>query len=90
ERLRPISGQPPSLIGPPQGCPFHPRCPYVMDRCATDPPPLAADETGAFERRSACWLPFDLTGTGPAPDAARAQVAAWHRTRNATAEGGAP
>ncbi len=29
-RLIPISGTPPSLINPPAGCPFHPRCPYVV------------------------------------------------------------
>ena len=38
ERLRPIPGQPPSLITLPPGCPFHPRCPYVMDRCRTEVP----------------------------------------------------
>jgi hypothetical protein len=27
----PISGRPPSLINPPSGCHFHPRCPYVQD-----------------------------------------------------------
>jgi peptide/nickel transport system ATP-binding protein len=40
ERLRPIKGQPPSLIHVPSGCPFHPRCPYVMDICRTEVPPL--------------------------------------------------
>ena len=39
ERLRPIHGQPPSLISLPPGCPFAPRCPYVMDRCRTETPP---------------------------------------------------
>jgi peptide/nickel transport system ATP-binding protein len=29
ERLRPIPGTPPSLINPPPGCPFHPRCAYA-------------------------------------------------------------
>jgi peptide/nickel transport system ATP-binding protein len=55
-RLRPISGQPPSLIHPPGGCPFHPRCPYVMDRCRTEVPPLESVEGGS-DHRSACWLP---------------------------------
>ncbi len=32
ERLKPITGQPPSLINLPSGCAFHPRCAYVMDR----------------------------------------------------------
>jgi peptide/nickel transport system ATP-binding protein len=40
ERLRPIKGQPPSLIHVPRGCPFHPRCPYVMDVCRTEVPQL--------------------------------------------------
>ncbi len=41
-RLKPIAGQPPSLINLPSGCKFHPRCAYVMDRCLTEEPPLAA------------------------------------------------
>ena len=40
ERLRPIKGQPPSLIFVPPGCPFHPRCPYVMEICTRDLPQL--------------------------------------------------
>jgi peptide/nickel transport system ATP-binding protein len=40
ERLQPIKGLPPSLIFVPPGCPFHPRCPYVFDRCKVDVPPL--------------------------------------------------
>jgi peptide/nickel transport system ATP-binding protein len=60
ERLHPIPGQPPSLINLPPGCPFHPRCPYVMDRCRTEVPPLAAVGTSATHL-SACWLPHDVT-----------------------------
>jgi oligopeptide/dipeptide ABC transporter ATP-binding protein len=57
-RLRPIPGQPPSPIMLPRGCPFSPRCSYVMDRCRTEPPPLAPtdDDTSHL---SACWLPRD-------------------------------
>lgn len=40
ERLNPIKGLPPSLIHVPPGCAFHPRCPYVMPICKTDPPEL--------------------------------------------------
>jgi len=40
EPLHPIRGLPPSLINVPPGCAFHPRCPYVMDVCKTDVPPL--------------------------------------------------
>ena len=40
ERLNPIRGLPPSLIFVPPGCAFHPRCPYVFDKCKTDVPEL--------------------------------------------------
>jgi peptide/nickel transport system ATP-binding protein len=41
ERLTQIPGQPPSLLRPPAGCRFHPRCPYVMEVCKTTVPELA-------------------------------------------------
>jgi oligopeptide/dipeptide ABC transporter ATP-binding protein len=56
ERLQPIAGQPPSLINLPSGCPFHPRCPYVFDKCRTDVPPLDPVDSDPAHR-SACWLP---------------------------------
>ena len=40
ERLVPIRGLPPSLIFPPPGCAFHPRCPHAFDKCSTDIPDL--------------------------------------------------
>jgi peptide/nickel transport system ATP-binding protein len=40
ERLVQIPGQPPSLLNPPRGCRFHPRCAYVMSVCRTEVPPL--------------------------------------------------
>jgi oligopeptide transport system ATP-binding protein len=49
-RLRPIAGAPPSLARIPAGCPFHPRCPYVIDRCRTERPPLEGTA-----RMAACW-----------------------------------
>jgi peptide/nickel transport system ATP-binding protein len=52
-RLRPIDGQPPSLINIPQGCAFHPRCPQVMDICRTEVPELIPSD-GYHE--SACHL----------------------------------
>lgn len=60
-RLIPISGQPPSLITLPPGCKFNPRCPYVMDHCLNEEPPLAAVE-GRSEHLSSCWLPHSRTG----------------------------
>jgi peptide/nickel transport system ATP-binding protein len=49
------NGEPPSLIHPPSGCRFHPRCPAAMPRCGTDVPvPLAiGDAPGHW---AACWL----------------------------------
>src|SRR4051812_36893298 len=58
ERLRPIPGQPPSLITLPQGCPFRPRCPYAFDKCMEEPPLLEID--GQPDHVSACWLPTDM------------------------------
>ena len=46
-------GAPPSLVRPPAGCRFHPRCPHVMDVCRTTAPPTVAVESG---HGSACWL----------------------------------
>jgi oligopeptide/dipeptide ABC transporter ATP-binding protein len=60
-RLVPITGQPPSLIRLPEGCAFHPRCAYVMDRCLTDEPRLVP-VGDAGEHRSACWLPSSALG----------------------------
>ena len=39
--LRPIAGQPPSLLSVPPGCPFHPRCAFATDVCRTEVPELA-------------------------------------------------
>jgi len=35
-----LSGEVPSPLNPPSGCYFHPRCPFVMDRCSVDAPEL--------------------------------------------------
>jgi peptide/nickel transport system ATP-binding protein len=53
ERLVPIKGLPPSLIHVPPGCSFHPRCPYVMDVCRTEVPPLVPADG---HHASACHL----------------------------------
>jgi peptide/nickel transport system ATP-binding protein len=46
-RLEQIPGQPPSLLHPPQGCAFNPRCAYVFDRCRTELPELRPSPVGA-------------------------------------------
>ena len=68
-RLKPIPGQPPSLINLPSGCSFHPRCPFVMDRCLDEVPPL--QQIGSPIHESACWLPPNLAGLGSVADAKR-------------------
>ena len=73
-RLKSIPGQPPSLINPPPGCPFHPRCPFVMPRCRSEVPPLQP-VGGDSTHKSACWLPVTLVGTGDSVDAARTAAA---------------
>ena len=42
ERLRPIPGAPPSMVGDLQGCPFAPRCPLRQPICDTEEPALRA------------------------------------------------
>ncbi len=50
--LETIEGQPPSLINPPPGCRFHPRCPEKMEECMKEIPP----EYRVRGRRVACFL----------------------------------
>jgi peptide/nickel transport system ATP-binding protein len=55
ERLVQIPGQPPSLLNPPKGCRFHPRCPYVMEVCKNEEPQLKPI-TNEPHHLQACWL----------------------------------
>jgi peptide/nickel transport system ATP-binding protein len=55
ERLVQIPGQPPSLLNPPRGCRFHPRCPYVMEICKGDQPELRSS-VGMAEHLDRCYL----------------------------------
>jgi peptide/nickel transport system ATP-binding protein len=48
-----IPGLPPSLLSPPPGCPFHPRCPHAMDRCRIERPVLQPVQS---DRWVACHL----------------------------------
>ncbi|MCE7080748.1 ABC transporter ATP-binding protein [Streptomyces sp. ST2-7A] len=59
------TGEPPSLISPPTGCRFHPRCPFAMERCHTElPPRFDLPEPGHW---AACWLhaPEAVAPSGP-------------------------
>ena len=52
-RLLPIKGSPPSLIFPPKGCNFSPRCPFVKDECHEIDPDLEEKKPG---HQAACIL----------------------------------
>jgi peptide/nickel transport system ATP-binding protein len=63
------NGEPPSLIRPPTGCRFHPRCPYAMPRCLGDMPariPIG-DRAGHW---AACWLYDPATVAAQRPGSA--------------------
>jgi peptide/nickel transport system ATP-binding protein/oligopeptide transport system ATP-binding protein len=53
-RLAQIKGQPPSLIRPPEGCHFRPRCPHAFDKCMQVPALEVRGGGGTHEDR--CWL----------------------------------
>ena len=48
-----LAGEVPSPLNPPGGCTFHPRCPFVMERCSVDIPLLKAYSSGHM---TACHL----------------------------------
>ncbi len=52
-KLIPIPGSPPDLMNPPKGCPFSPRCKYVMQICTEKLPPMYKM---GDSRYSKCWL----------------------------------
>ncbi len=55
ERLPAIAGLPPSLVSPPKGCHFRPRCPHAFDRCV-EIPDLTAGLPQAPQHLDRCWL----------------------------------
>jgi oligopeptide/dipeptide ABC transporter ATP-binding protein len=68
-RLPTIGGSPPSLLHPPGGCHFRPRCPHSFDRCTEVPPLRASVDPDADGHRGEgpqgeghldrCWLDLD-------------------------------
>jgi oligopeptide/dipeptide ABC transporter ATP-binding protein len=60
-RLAQIKGQPPSLLAPPEGCHFRPRCPHAFDRCTQTPGlEVRGGQPGHMDR---CWLTPDQKRT---------------------------
>ncbi|MHA1108535.1 MAG: ABC transporter ATP-binding protein [Alphaproteobacteria bacterium] len=56
DRLIVLSGEVPSPLNPPPGCPFAPRCNRALDQCTSVLPELIADDGG---RLSACHNPIN-------------------------------
>jgi oligopeptide/dipeptide ABC transporter ATP-binding protein len=54
DRLVSIRGLPPDLVSPPPGCKFHPRCPFVVDKCKSDPEPQLGEV--AINQVARCWV----------------------------------
>jgi oligopeptide/dipeptide ABC transporter ATP-binding protein len=52
ERLSAIEGFVPDAAAMPQGCRFHPRCPFSIEKCRREAPPLAELTNNHF---AACW-----------------------------------
>jgi len=64
ERLPAIEGLVPNPLEPIAGCRFHPRCPFAIDRCRNESPPLIAV---GDDHVSACWrAPLDADVLAPA------------------------
>jgi peptide/nickel transport system ATP-binding protein/oligopeptide transport system ATP-binding protein len=57
-RLPTIPGAPPSLVNPPEGCHFRPRCPNAFDKCV-ETPTLEPRVDGKPYHVDRCWLPVD-------------------------------
>jgi peptide/nickel transport system ATP-binding protein len=51
-RLAAIEGMVPSPMAMPRGCKFNPRCPFAIDKCREEEPPLMEVKPG---HRAACW-----------------------------------
>jgi oligopeptide/dipeptide ABC transporter ATP-binding protein len=67
DSLVPIPGSPPSLVSPPAGCRFHPRCDFVEDDCRVSETPLRLLPGG---RATAC-LHYERCLEAVAADRAR-------------------
>lgn len=59
KRLKSIPGAPPNLLVEPHGCPFSPRCEFVIERCITENPKLVSIKD---QHRVACWVDFAERG----------------------------
>jgi len=69
ERLHAIDGQVPTPMTQVQGCRFAPRCPFAIDKCREEAPPLMDMGDG---QQAACWrAPLDEVVPPPQPSPGR-------------------
>ncbi|MGH7765726.1 MAG: ABC transporter ATP-binding protein [Candidatus Dormibacteraceae bacterium] len=68
-----LTGEVPSAINPPTGCPFHPRCPKARPICAKEAPPLEVKIGDGLNHVTACHFPVE-----PGEDLSRAATALAH------------
>ncbi len=61
-----LQGEMPSALNPPTGCRFHTRCPFVVERCHIEEPPLLADAAG---HATACHRTGELPPSDTIPPA---------------------
>ena len=75
--LQAIPGEPPTPNALPGGCPFHPRCPYVVEQCRRAEPSLLPNRAGIRAGLSACWVAQRAQGLErPRPPLSTASVSA--------------
>jgi oligopeptide transport system ATP-binding protein len=81
-------GDVPSPMNPPDGCRFHTRCPFAIDRCRSEVPPLAPWAPGHLTacHRAADLPPDDAIGTDAIPPKAAQRLALYAARRAAMTE----
>lgn len=72
QQLTPIEGTPPSLLNPPTGCGFKPRCPFAVQECAKAP----LLNTMSQGHSVACWRAHEASHLRRAA----AEVSTWQRS----------
>jgi peptide/nickel transport system ATP-binding protein len=75
-------GAPPSLLAPPSGCRFHPRCPHAMEICRRQVPPTFTVSSGHL---AACWLHVEPAERRVNEGGSRATARAGGRAHHAAA-----
>jgi peptide/nickel transport system ATP-binding protein len=70
-KLATIDGAPPNLLAPPEGCRFRPRCPFAIDKCASDPLFVEHEEGHAAACHRTPFITAIDVSRAPAASAAR-------------------